>query len=400
MKLNHVNRVNPIYTILLSLAALAICGAASQAAAEVLDASQLPKIEGLPNPFLMNDGTTVQTGEDWRKRRGEIKEILEDYSYGHMPPAPDNLSVQVLSEKSVFDSEAVERRLLLTMGPDDSVKLNARMIIPKGDGPFPVILKNVHAMVEQPIAREVVKRGYIYAEYTREQLAPDEKETVGPAHAAYPDYDWSTLAVWAWGGSRVIDYFMTQAIVDKERIATTGHSRGGKAALLLGAFDERVTLTVPNGSGCGGSGCYRLLGPKCETLEIITNAFPYWFIPRLKKFAGKEEHLPFDQHFVKALVAPRGLLSTDSKDDRWANPYGTQQTTLAAKTVYNFLGAGDRIGLHFRTAQHDQTDEDWHALLDFADRLFFGKKVERQFDALPYPADEKAVTWETPAPIR
>ena len=51
------------------------------------------------------------------------------------------------------------------------------------------------------------------------------------------------------------DYLLTLPEVDKDKIIATGHSRGGKTALLLGAFDERVALTVPNASGGGGAQC-------------------------------------------------------------------------------------------------------------------------------------------------
>ena len=124
--------------------------------------------------------------------------------------------------------------------------------------------------------------------------------------------------------------------------------------------------------------------------------FHYWFVPRLRTFVGQEKRLPFDQHFLKALVAPRALLSTEAIGDLWANPYGTQQSHLGAKAVYEFLGAGDRIGIHFRKGGHDHTAEDWRALVDFADKQFFGKKVERKFDKLPFPNAERPFTWSIP----
>src|SRR5205823_14582644 len=129
---------------------------------------------------------------------------------------------------------------------------------------------------------------------------------------------------------RVVDYLSTLDVIDKKHIAATGHSRGGKAALLAGATDERIALTAPNNSGCGGAGCYRFQADKSEDITAILKNFPFWFEPRFHEFIGRIDRLPIDQHTVKALVAPRALLSTEALDDLWANPKGTQQTYLAA----------------------------------------------------------------------
>ena len=96
-----------------------------------------------------------------------------------------------------------------------------------------------------------------------------------------------------------------------------GSFEGGKTALLAAGFDERITLVVPNGSGAGGAGSYRVQGEKAESLGAITDPqrFSYWFHPRLRTFVGKENRLPFDQHFLEALVAPRALLVADASGD-------------------------------------------------------------------------------------
>lgn len=231
----------------------------------------------------MNDGTRLETKADWATRREEIKAMILYYQYSHMPPAPKNIVAKELSSAVTYNGSATKKHILLSMGPERQVKINVGIIIPKGKGPFPVILKNDRCILNVPIAEEIVNRGYIVADYVRTNLDPDNKDTVGPAQSAYPDYDWATLAVWAWGGMRVIDYLVTLDIVDKERIAFTGHSRGGKTALLAGALDERIALVVPNGSGCGGAGCYRIQAEKSETLDDITkpSRFAYWFHPRL-----------------------------------------------------------------------------------------------------------------------
>ena len=62
-----------------------------------------------------------------------------------------------------------------------------------------------------------------------------------------------------------------------------------------------------------------------------------------------------------------GPFSTDSLDDFHANPLGTEVSFLASKPVFEFLGVPEKTGLHFRHGKHEQNDEDWTALLDFAD---------------------------------
>jgi hypothetical protein len=100
------------------------------------------------------------------------------------------------------------------------------------------------------------------------------------------------------------------------------------------------------------------------------------------------DRLPFDQHSVKALVAPRALLSTEALGDLWANPEGTQRTHLAAKQVYEFLGATDKTAIYFREGKHEHNADDWNVLLDFADKTFFNRAVERKFDNLAFPVAE------------
>jgi len=38
-----------------------------------------------------------------------------------------------------------------------------------------------------------------------------------------------------------------------------------------------------------------------------------------------------------------------------------------------------------RDDQHEHNGDDWNVLLDFADKTFFNKGVERKFDNLAFP---------------
>ena len=385
------------------------CGANAPAegvrlADSMQDVKKLPVLNELPDPFLMNSGKRVRTREDWAKRRGEIIESLTHYEYGHMPPLSGAISAEITEAKPIFDGGSTKTRGTLSFGPGNKLQMRVGLYVPTTKkGPFPVVLAIEPVWMQhlEPVARLVNEHGYIFAGYERHDLDRDDDDRSDGVHPLYSDYDWASLAVWAWGAMRVVDYLHTLDEVDTAHIALTGHSRAGKTALLAGALDERITLTVPHASGAGGSGSYRILGESSESLAAITDPkrFHYWFHPRLAFFAGSESRLPFDQHFLKALVAPRGLLAVEGLEDAWANPLGTQQMHVATQPVYNFLGASDKIGIYYRCGGHDTVNDDWEALLEFADHIFFGKPTTRNFDQRPFPNEKPGFTWTTPITV-
>jgi hypothetical protein len=347
---------------------------------------KLPAISGLPDPFVFADGSRLKEQRDWPRRREEMLAAIVHYEYGEMPPAPGNTAGVELISHVDRNLKARHRQFKITCGPDEKVSFVMDALIPEGHGPFPVILRGDWCWSKTPdaIAATVLGRGYALVEFNRLEFAPDNaNQTVG-LYAAYPGRHFGAIAAWAWGYHRCVDFLAMQDWVDKQKIAVTGLSRGGKAALLAGATDARIALTNATGSGCCGAGCFRLAGEKSEHLKDITAHFPFWFTPGLKEFIGQEQKLPFDQHWLKAACAPRALLTTEALDDPWSNPKGTWQTYQAAAEVYGFLGVREKIGIHYRPGKHEQNAQDWEALLDFADRVLLGKKVARDFDANPF----------------
>lgn len=318
----------------------------------------------LPDLFVALDGTPVTSLSQWQARRAEIHRLSVPLAYGDWPAVPRETLGEVLHQavvRSLGDARLWTCRVLA----DGRHAFLLRLYAPAGAGRFPVVLNGDacwHYAVDAVIG-DMLRRGYAFAQFNRVEIVPDMPVAPGAAGA---------LAAWAWGYHRAVDALLQLPLVDGSRIAVVGHSRGGKAALLAGATDERIALTSANNSGAGGAGCWRWGGPGSETLADITRAFPHWFGPQLAAYAGREHALPFDQHFLKALVAPRALFTTEALDDAWANPLGTWVTHEAARRLYDWLGVPQRIAIRYRAGGHAHAPGDWAALLDVADHLFKG----------------------------
>src|SRR5262252_4046084 len=74
------------------------------------EVKDLPVRKEMPDVMTMWEGTKVTTPEQWRKRREEMKRILEFYELGRCPPAPGNVSGEELQSQTVRDG-AVKYRL-------------------------------------------------------------------------------------------------------------------------------------------------------------------------------------------------------------------------------------------------------------------------------------------------
>jgi dienelactone hydrolase len=356
----------------------------------------------LPDPFLMTNGTPVRGRADWPRRRREILERLVRIEYGGLPPSSSGVTAEELHTHQVERyGNARHSQYRIHTGPGAGLSFVLDLLVPSADTSIPVILNGdgCWRTLTDEIIQLVLHRGYALAQFNRVELAPDiyTNRRDSGLYLQFPGEGFGALAAWAWGFHRCVDFLVTLDFLNPAQIAVTGHSRGGKAALLAGATDERIALTCPNGSGCGGAGCFRYLGQGSESLADIMKPVPYWFGAELKEYIGREVDLPFDQHFLKALVAPRSLLCTEALGDLWANPTGTWQTSAAAAEVYRFLSAGERIGIHYREGDHAHTIEDWNALLAFADWQLRGEACRMDFSANPFPGLPRPWLWRAPA---
>jgi len=412
-------------------------------------AEALPAKPGWPDPLIMMDGTAVKSKKAWEeKRRPELKALFQHYMYGAIPPKPAQVEFKVMATlKDFLGGKATLKLVAITFGSPDAPRIDLMVVTPnESRKPAPAFLAmnfcGNHAITEDPrvplahgwlynsckgctnnaateAARggqakdwpldEIIAHGFAFASFCSSDVDSDRadvsdgvyawlaKQRTGSA-ANSPTHDRGSIAAWAWGYHRCVDYLQTDSAIDAKRIAAVGHSRNGKTALLAAAFDERIALAIPCQAGSGGTGPSRVSPkmaapqsngrPTAETVAVINKSFPHWFNGEFKKFNEQPEKLPFDQHSLIALCAPRPVLLSNATEDQWANPSGQFELLQAAEPAYRLAGGGkleanemppegklvdSRLGYFIRAGRHSMGAEDWKAFLAFAEK-HFGKK--------------------------
>jgi hypothetical protein len=235
-------------------------------------------------------------------------------------------------------------------------------------------------------AEEVIARGYAVAAYYNADVDPDVDDQFKNGIHGLLDQNrdaesWGTIAAWAWGASRCLDYMVKDKGIAPDKIAVVGHSRGAKTALWAGATDQRFAMVVCNEAGCGGSSLSRRRYG--ETVERINKAFPHWFCLNYRNFNNNENSLPVDQHMLMALIAPRPLYVASADKDLWGDPKGQYLALFNAVPAYNLTGVksdlpdemppmntpffSGHVAYHVREGVHNMLLKDWNFFMDFAD---------------------------------
>lgn len=346
------------------------------------DFSQMRSTPLLSNLLVyQKDGIerSITTVQEWEEKRKWIKEQYQYWISGHFPDAPQEIKSTVLFD-SIGDGVRIQK-IRLNFGPAFSAKLHLELWLPLEGANFPVFMTQ-HTHLDW--GRLALRRGYAVCVYA----AADSWDDTQSYQSIYPEYDFSMLMRRAWGASRVVDYLYSRSEINKDQIAITGHSRNGKQSLWAAAFDERFAAVIPSSAGTGGEAPWRFGDPQyaSETLDLVTAYNVHWFHPRLRFFFGNEDKLPVDQHDLAALVAPRPLLFHYAFTEPGLSVWAAEQNYYAVKKVYDFLGAGDKIGVHARRGLHAVAARDIEYTLDFLDK-HFGRSDKAWHNRLFYTFD-------------
>ena len=360
----------------------------------------------LPDPFLKKDGSRVSTPEEFDEHKKTLYKDVVELQYGKQPPEPEFLDVEYLSKsRGGFTYRIVTGRrdypvsftLKLFLPEDRSKKCP---VIVDGDLCFDYAFDNEYRAA-------ALDSGVALAFFNRTELVPDLKDAGrnGPLYRCYPDYDFGAIGAWAWGFSRVVDALIELDMFDNDWITFTGHSRGGKTAMLAGVLDERARIVAPNETNAGSCSCYRIhmkainedgVEKQSETLANLVNKFGFWLGPKMAEYTECEEKLPFDAHFLKAMVAPRTLIVAEAASDIWTNPIGTWMTTQAAKEVYKLYGKEENLFWYFRHGYHYHKPEDLKMLVSVIKHQRDGEPLCEGFFSTPFEEPELIFKWRCP----
>ena len=384
----------------------------------------------LPDVLKMADGRKVKTPKQWVKdRRPEIISIFTQQMFGQSPARPSKMLFKVFDNdpkalggiatrkqiKVLFDGSDNGPSMYILIYLPNGIKIAAPLFLgynfagnqsinndmtvqitkswmnPKTKG----VISNQATDSSRGIAETawplemILKHGYGVATIYAGDVDPDYDDGFkNGVQALYPELqnrgdNFSTMAAWAWGLSRAMDYIETDGAINSIKVIVYGTSRMGKAAVWAGATDQRFAIVIRNESGAGGAKLFH--HPEGENIARICTVFPHWFCHNFQQYIGKDTILPFDQHMVLSLIAPRPLYIASAEGSNLTDSFGEFLSAKYADPVYRLfhtiglpvkeIPAVDhavygQIGYHNRSGKHDILPYDWQQFLNFAEKHF------------------------------
>ncbi len=290
----------------------------------------------LPDPFTKWDGTQVASMADWRCRRRELVVEVEKKILGAKAPPPSTIggSVGGMVSTTAYTVEVTN--------PGGSTSFSGTVSVPGGgSAPYPavIVIGGFNSLNSDVLSSE----GVAVISYDNSAIASEASGnfTTGKYYDANPDFkgDTSALVAWAWGVSRILDMLEANpGVIDPTKIAVHGCSRLGKAAFVIGAFDQRIALGLPLEPGTGGPAPLRALPSLGGQTLSSANGEASWFGPMSGSYSSS---MAVDMSDVAAMYAPRGLLMMDNPHIAHLSYKANYLGVAAARKVFEGMGAED-----------------------------------------------------------
>lgn len=311
-------------------------------------ASSLSQNPFFPDPFTFMNGTRTTSRAEWTCRRAEIAALAQEFEFGQKPNPPTSATTGSRSGNTVT---------VVVNDNGRTQSFNASITYPStGSAPYPAVIGIGGSNLNNAA---LASMGVAVINFPNNEIAQQNGQGsrgVGKFYDMYGSgHSAGALIAWSWGVSRLIDALekTPAANIDAARIGVTGCSRNGKGAMVAGAFDERVKLTIPQESGSGGSATWRVSdwmmpqGQQTQTLSQIVGE-NVWFRANFNQFSTSATRLPFDHHSVTGLIAPRAVLIIEN-DILWLGPQSSWSGANAARMIWQALGATEAMGYSLTT---------------------------------------------------
>ncbi|KUJ23506.1 putative extracelular cellulose binding protein [Mollisia scopiformis] len=309
----------------------------------------------LPDPFTFaGGGAKTSNASQWDCRRKQIGALLQKYELGHLPPKPASLTANITTSNATYlgTNYTTNNLNIQVTDRNKTISFSASIIWPTtGEGPWPAVI--AYAAPSIPIPSNIATINLDNDDIAQQNDA--SSRGIGKFYDLYGiNATASAMTAWAWAVSRIIDALeslpISEAKINTTRLGMTGCSRNGKGALVAGAFEPRIRLTIPQESGSGGDACWRLsdaeqaAGYVVQTSSEIVNE-NVWFSTEFDNFAQyKTDLLPFDHHMLAGMIAPRAMLAIENTAYVWLSPQSSYGCMTAARKVWDALGVSDRMG--------------------------------------------------------
>ncbi len=306
----------------------------------------------MPAFDLLSGASTPIVGKDeWLAHRGDILSRMQE-AMGALPSQP-SLPLDLRVESEVAESGYTLRTISFATESWD--RLWAYLLIPDTlNQAVPGILAlhptsssgkgavmGLGEAYYPAYARELAQLGYVV-------LAPDYPgfgDAVETRARLYAEGYVSCTMKGVWNHQRCLDVLCAMPEVNKERLASVGHSLGGHNSLFLGAFDARIKAVV---TSCG----FTRFGRYME--GDLTGWSHDGYMPRIREVYGcSPERMPFDFTEVLAAQAPHAAFVCAPLNDSNFEVSGVVDCVNAAEPVYSLLGATGRLVAQYPTGGHD-----------------------------------------------
>lgn len=309
--------------------------------------------------------------EQWESDRPRLRrDLLEALGLASLPErTPLNARVTGRAECAAYTVENV------VFESRPTFYVTANLYVPKAV-PLPapaVVVTMGHAMEESKNYHlyhaaqvSLARLGYVVLGF--DPIGQGERRVPGQGHhLAYGCVlvGQTMEGMMVWDAMRAVDYLLTRAEVDPERIGLTGNSGGGMNTFYAMPVDERIAAGASFCFVCSYFDWVRDGGNHC-----ICNHLPGVF-QRLEEFE------------ILALRGPRPILVGSGAKDPIFPIRGTRQAVAHARTIYGFSGAEDAVELVETPEGHG-----WSQPLREAAYGWFGRWLQgrESHDAIPEPA--------------